>query len=92
GPDMPNARRDALKAAVAQARLDAESMAEAAGGSLGRLVVLSTGMAQESYAVQDMGVQLTGLREQVGVPTAIRPTDLAVIAVAIGRWEFVPQR
>jgi uncharacterized protein YggE len=90
GPDMPNARRDALKAAVAEAKRDAEAMAEASGGSLGRLLSMSTGIAQPMGYDQVM-VRATGMASPPP-PTTIRPGDIVVAATANGRWEFVPRR
>ena len=72
------------------ARRDAETLAEASGGSLGRLLSMSTTMGQP------MPYQLavatgTTMASRV-VPTVIKPNDILVSAVANGRWEFVPGR
>ena len=92
GRDMPTARRDALKAAVAQARLDAETLAEAAGGTLGRLLSMTTGIAQPMYGGYDQVVVTASSLPSPAEPTVIRPNDILVTAVANGRWEFVPRR
>jgi uncharacterized protein YggE len=89
GPDMPGARRSALRSAVAEARLDAETLAEAAGGSLGKLLSISTTPAQPVYRDPGM-VVVTGLAS--GGSTEIRPNDITVVAIASARWEFVPRR
>jgi uncharacterized protein len=90
-------RRSAMAEAVRQARADAEVIARAAGGSLGRLIALSSG-----------GVSQPGSRDMYNVaaltsvaggtaglspappPTSIIPGELNVIAQVFGRWEFVP--
>ena len=93
GPNMPNARRDALTAAVVEARRDAEALAAASGGSLGRLLSMTTGTGQPYYQ-QLSEVVVTGIASG-GVamaPTTIRPGDLTIVAVASGRWEFVARR
>lgn len=82
------ARRSALAEAVRQARTDAEAIARAAGGSLGRLIALnSVGgpqlMRQEAYMEYQMVAE-------VRAPTSITPRDLTISAQVTGRWEFVP--
>jgi uncharacterized protein YggE len=81
-----------MSEAVRQARLDADAMARAAGGSLGRLLSLaSTGIAQPLYNVLDsyqlQGVVATGASRQI---TTIVPGELIVSAQVLGRWEFLP--
>lgn len=80
------ARRRVLAQAVANARADADAMARAAGGSLGRLVEVST---------EHPGVTLSPLRlDQVvvnstnEVTTEITPRPIAVRTTVYGRWEF----
>lgn len=90
GPNLQVARRDALKAAVSDATRDAQTLAEASGGSLGRLLSLTTTPAMPIYNMNQ--VVATGMMETPGMGTSIRPTDLMVTAVATGRWEFVPRR
>jgi len=87
GPDMPGARAQALRAAVQDARRDAEILAEAAGGSLGKLLSISSGQTQSTY------YELVTVTAASAVsPTAIRPNDVTVSAFANARWEFVPKR
>ena len=88
GDKMDEARRTALKAAVEQARRDAEAMAAAAGGELGRLVFLSSGLVQ---GFNDRAVELAG-GSVVARATEIRPADLTVSAIATGRWEFIKRK
>ena len=90
GAGMEEARRNALKAAVDEARKDAEAMAAAGGGQLGKLLNLTSGGTvgapiREAYLTSAVA---TGAM----VPTDIRPSDLVVIAVASGRWEFIAKR
>ena len=91
GPDMPNARRDALRAAVAAAKSDAETMAEASGGSLGRLLTMSTAMAPQPMGYDQVMVTAASMPSP-SPPTSIRPGDIVVVAVVNSRWEFVPRR
>ena len=87
-----DARARALTLAVASARRDAETMAKAAGGSLGKLIYLSSSYsAQPYYEPQVVG----GMADMRAPPaalatTVLTPGDLTVTAVASGRWEFLP--
>ena len=92
GNDMSNARRDALKAAVAEATRDAQTLAEAAGGTLGRLISMSTGIGNPVYPRLGSEVVATSLASSGFPETSIRPNDIIVTAMASGRWEFVPRR
>lgn len=92
GNDMTNARRDALKAAVAEATRDAQTLAEAAGGTLGRLISMSTGIGNPVYPRLGSEVVATALASSGFPETSIRPNDIIVTAMASGRWEFVPRR
>ena len=84
------ARRNALATAVAQAQRDAETLARAAGGSLGRLLSMSSsgspiqygGDASFSYAIE--------AGAGAAYPTMINPRDMSVFVSVFGRWEFVP--
>lgn len=89
GPDMPGARRNALRSAVEEARRDAETLAQAAGGSLGRLLSLSTLPAQPMYR-ELSAVVVTGVASSSA--TELRPNDITVSATASARWEFIPRR
>ena len=85
------ARRNALGMAVSQSQRDAEVLARAVGGTLGRLLSMSSsgpGGATPygsdtnfSYAIEAAGM---------AYPTMINPRDLSVIVSVFGRWEFVP--
>lgn len=85
------ARRTAMTEAVKQARADADAMARAAGGTLGRLIALNSGgISQPIYSGRD-NVVVTGAMLMSGgaPPTNIVPGDLVVTAQVFARWEFV---
>jgi uncharacterized protein YggE len=84
------ARRSAMTEAVRQARADADAMARAAGGTLGRLIALNSGaISQPIYRSQNFRLQEVVVTSAPSSPTAIVPGDLAVTAQVFGRWEFV---
>ncbi|MEO7822449.1 MAG: SIMPL domain-containing protein [Gemmatimonadaceae bacterium] len=83
-----DARRSALADAVRQARSDAEAIARAAGGSLGRLISLSSGGPQMMRSDYDYAMPAPVVMASGG--TAISPRDLPISAHVSGRWEFVP--
>ena len=94
------ARRTAVTEAVRQARLHADAMARAAGGSIGRLLSLSASPAiQPTYNGPDY-VRATAL-SSVAIaggmaspppppPPPINPGELIVTAQVFARWQFVP--
>ena len=87
------ARRTALADAVKQARSDADVMARAAGGSLGRLISVNTSGVSQPIAIRGNtfeSVQVTAAGLSGGMPTPIAPGELNVIAMVFTRWEFVP--
>jgi uncharacterized protein YggE len=85
-------RREALRMAVEEARRDAEVLAEASGGSLGRLLSMSSVTNPPNIGRGYADVIATGASSGGYVPTDIRPNDLTVVATASGRWEFIPRR
>jgi len=86
-----DARRSALAFAVAEARRDAETLAQAAGGSLGRLLYLTSGPAPSPLGTYSYNeVVVTGLASSQ--PTPMLPGDLTVAALASARWQFVPRK
>ena len=91
GSRTPDARREAVRAAVVQARLDAESMAEAAGGTLGKLLMLTSSVipTRTSY---EMVFATGGLARESAPPPPMLPNDLTVSAIVNGSWEFIPRR
>lgn len=81
-----SARRVALAEAIATAREDATIMARAAGGTLGRLLELSTG----GYALRaPFNLQAAGGRA-LSVETSITPREVHVNAMVVARWQFEP--
>jgi uncharacterized protein YggE len=89
-----DARRSAMAEAVRQARTDAEVIARAAGGSLGRLIALnSAGVSQptprEVYGGNVLASEAASMAP-APPPTRIMPGELNVTAQVFGRWEFVP--
>jgi uncharacterized protein YggE len=88
-----DARRTAMTEAVRQARADADAMARAAGGSLGRLIALNSGgIVQPVYYGPQNGYALEGavVTASTGMGrTSIVPGDLIVSAQVFARWEFV---
>jgi uncharacterized protein YggE len=88
-PNIEEARRAAMTEAVKQARADAAVLAGAAGGTLGRLITLSSSSSfPPGYGSGQLeGVLLSGTSS---VPTVLSPRELTVSAQALGRWEFIP--
>jgi uncharacterized protein YggE len=82
-------RRRALTQAIERARLDAEAMARAAGGSLGTLLELSTGYATIPIPRREMAMA-AATRVQSDVATPIEPGEETIRAVVSARWQFVP--
>jgi uncharacterized protein YggE len=86
-----DARRSALTSAVAEARRDAETLAQAAGGSLGKLLYLTSGVSpspvgRDSYIIEAVATSMT-------IPqTPIVPGELTVAGVASARWQFIPHK
>lgn len=91
------ARRTALSDAVKQARNDADVMARAAGGTLGRLISVSSSGVTQPIAIRGAtaeNVMLTSGYSPQSAPiaTPIAPGELNVTAFVFTRWEFVPNR
>ena len=91
--DIDAARHRALSQAVAAARGDAEALARAAGGTLGELLLLSTGPVSDYAGVPlaEMAVAAAPRVAPPPVPTTVLPGDITVDASVNGRWRFVPQ-
>ena len=85
--EASSARRQALAQAVANAKADAETLAKAAGGSLGALQQLSTVMSTDLRS--PMPITLTAARGQAE-ETQIEPSPLHITAVVTARWLFAP--
>ena len=91
-PNTDEARRNALAIAAAQALREAETLARAAGGSLGRLLSLSTGPGNPGFFPGDYAVEREMMMAGASgfAATGISPRELTISAVAFGRWEFIP--
>jgi uncharacterized protein len=81
-------RRRALAQAIERARADAETMARAAGGSLGTLLELSTGYTPVPIARRDM--MMAARAQSADMATPIEVGEEMVRAVVTARWQFVP--
>jgi uncharacterized protein YggE len=81
-------RRRALALAIERARLDAETLARAAGGSLGQVLELSTGFAPVPMARQEYA--MAARAQAADVATPIEPGQELIRAVVTARWQFVP--
>ena len=79
-----SARRAAMELAVSNARADAETLARAAGGTLGPLLELST-----SFPVRPMQEVFGAAPMATRAPTPIEPGQQSVTASVSARWIFV---
>ncbi len=86
---LDEARRQAISAAVSNARADAEAMATAAGGTLGQLLEVSTG----GPIVPPRPMFDLAVRSAAGgaVPTPVNPGQQTVTAFVSAKWRFVPR-
>ena len=91
GDKMEDVRREALRLAVKSAKEDAAAMAEAAGGSLGQLLSVSSGEVSPNPSVMLRQAMAGGVASSA-IPTSILPSDLTVTSIATARWEFVPRK
>lgn len=84
-------RREAIGAAVASARADAEAMARAAGGTLGTLLEMSTqGPTIPPRPMYDMAMARGAVAK--AEPTPVNPGLQTVTVFVTARWQFVPGR
>jgi hypothetical protein len=81
-------RRSALAQAVADARADAETLARAAGGSLGSLIELSTSPGE----IRPFTVTGPMQRMATAAPTPIEPGQTTITVTVSARWSFVGSR
>ncbi|MEO7964273.1 MAG: SIMPL domain-containing protein [Gemmatimonadaceae bacterium] len=90
---IDEARRQAITAAVASARADAEAMARAAGGSLGELLDLSTGgptiPPRPMYDVSMMRGKVASMQAEA---TPVNPGQQTVTVFVTARWAYVGPR
>ena len=81
------ARREALVRAVSTARLDAESMAQAAGYQLGGLIQISRGPPCDGPIAMNMDmVRSTRLAGASAEQTPVNPGELKVVETVTVRW------
>lgn len=87
--DIDSAREAAISHAVAQARGDAEVMARAAGGQLGRLIEVTTqGTAVPPRAYELRAGYISSSVSGGGGPPSITPGPTVVSVTVLGRWGF----
>lgn len=82
-------KRDALASATANARLSAEAMAKAAGGTLGPLMTLSSQMMDSPQPMPMMAMAMRGKAADESTPV-VAPTEQTVSASVVGKWQFIP--
>jgi uncharacterized protein len=82
-------QRDALSAATTNARLSAEAMAKAAGGTLGPLISLSSQMQDSPRPMPMMAMSMRGKSAEDATPV-MAPTDEIITATVMARWQFMP--
>jgi uncharacterized protein len=82
-------KRDALGNATTNARLSAEVMAKAAGGTLGPLVSLTSQMMESPQPFPVMAMSMRGKAADESTPV-VAPTEQTVTASVVGRWQFIP--
>jgi len=82
---IDRARREALAIAVATARADAESMAKAAGGSLGTLLELQASSSNGPVVMEAMAMR-------AAAETPITPSQQTVSASITGRWAYLTSK
>jgi uncharacterized protein YggE len=88
--DRTKAQNEALSDAVANARRQAEVMAQAAGGRLGELIELGTSPGE--YRPFFAGDMAMARMQASAAPTPISAGQVIVTASVTSRWRFVPGR
>lgn len=87
---MDDVRRNAMAEAVKRARADAALIASAAGGTLGRLISITSSSAPPPMYGQLNEVMVAGGLSGRAPTDVVAPKDLSAVAQASGRWEFIP--
>jgi uncharacterized protein len=87
---MDDVRRNAMAEAVRRARADATLIASAAGGTLGRLISITSSSGPPPVYAQLMSEVVVSGASGRAPTDVIAPRDLSAVAQASGRWEFVP--
>jgi uncharacterized protein YggE len=89
--DRTSAQNGALADAVTNARLQAETMATAAGGRLGELIELTTQPGQvRPYAMDGAMYRMAEMSQSA--PTPVSPGSVSIYSSVTGRWRFIPGR
>jgi len=83
-------RRQALQNAIQRARADAEAMAATAGGRLGELLELTSGVVSPPRPMFEMAAQRARMAD--AAPTPISEGTQTLTATVTARWRFVPTR
>jgi hypothetical protein len=85
-------QRRALQSAIARARADAEAMAVAAGGRLGALLELSSGMGFRPRPSMEFAAATMRAQAADAAPTPVSEGTQTLTATVSARWAFVPGR
>jgi uncharacterized protein YggE len=88
--DEETPRRQALALAVAHARADAETLARAAGGTLGELIELRTDVGDLRVGVMTQAFAKVA-RARGGIDTNIVPDEIQTTARVIASWRYVAE-
>lgn len=82
-------KREALGSATSNARLSAEVMAKAAGGTLGPLVSLTSQLTEMPQVFPMAAMSMRGKAADEATPV-VALTEQTVTASVVGRWQFIP--
>lgn len=85
--DVHEAQLSALEEAAGRARQQAEVIAAANGGRLGKVISLSTSGDEGGYS----GIRLESVVSSVSGSTEVTAPMVPVTVTVYGRWEFVPR-
>jgi uncharacterized protein YggE len=86
---IDSVRRQAMASATTDARLSAEVMARAAGGTLGPMISLTSQMNEQPRPYMMAAMSMRGKAADESTPV-VSPTEQTVNASVIGRWQFIP--
>jgi uncharacterized protein YggE len=86
---VDSVRTVAIAQAVHNAKHDAVTMAQAAGGELGSLIELTTHFPDNPTFRREMAVSALSVSVGRRPPTTITPTEVTVKVSVLGRWAFV---
>lgn len=85
---LDSVKREALASATTNARLSAEVMAKAAGGSLGALLSLSSQSAESPQPFPVMAMSMRAKAADEATPV-VAPSEQTLTASVVGRWQFI---